>query len=70
MRLLSLVSLLGAAVLGAAAGDVLPDARAPDLPQGWAMFDGVTLPPFIELTPGNFDEEMAKSKFMLVKLFR
>lgn len=34
------------------------------------LFDGVSVPEFIELTPTTWDDEMKKSKFIMVKHFR
>lgn len=34
------------------------------------VFNDIKVPPLMELTPSNFDEEINKTKFMLVKHYR
>lgn len=54
-----------------AAAPAAPEAPAPAdaLPEGWTLFDGVQVPPPVELDPKNFDEELAKAKYTMVKLY-
>jgi protein disulfide-isomerase len=59
----SVFALLGAAALAQAATtkkkQVLP-----------TVFNGVTVPPMIELTPTNWETEIAKSRWLMIKHYR
>lgn len=33
-------------------------------------FNGVTVPPLLELNPSNFDDEMKQTKYLMVKHYR
>lgn len=35
-----------------------------------SVFNGKTVPPLLELTPANWEEQAKKNKFMMVKHFR
>lgn len=61
MRLSSLLSLLGAAVLVTAGDEKEP---------GPTVFNGISVPPMLELTPKNFNKEIVGTKWMLVKHYR
>ncbi|KAF5019212.1 hypothetical protein F66182_8786 [Fusarium sp. NRRL 66182] len=60
MRLSSLALLAGLSVL-ARAEEVHNPATDP------TTFNGKTVPPFLELSPANWEEELKKSKFLMVK---
>jgi protein disulfide-isomerase len=60
---LSLLSLLVGASALVAAGDEKKKG-------GPTTFNGITVPPLLELTPQNFDEEIVKTKWMFVKQHR
>lgn len=34
------------------------------------VFNGVTVPPPLELTPANFKEEITKTRFLMIKFYR
>jgi protein disulfide-isomerase len=34
------------------------------------VFNGISVPPLLELTPATFDAELKRSKFMMVKHYR
>jgi protein disulfide-isomerase len=65
MRFLNLSLLFGAAALVAA--DSFYDDEAP---REATVFNGVTVPPMLELTPANWEEEHKVSKYLLVKHYR
>lgn len=68
MRLASLALLLGASALGAAQAvgtDVQDDASKEN-----TYFNGLRVPPLLELTGDNFAEEVNRTKFLVVKYFR
>lgn len=70
MRLSSLVwGLLLGAVTHVAAQEEEEEIPA-DYSQEYTQFDGKTVPPLLELTPANFDQEIKASKYLLVKHYR
>lgn len=72
MRLSSLAwgLLLGAAARVAAQDDDYDDEIPEDKSLETTTFDGIKVPPMLELTPDNFESEIKKSKYMLVKHYR
>jgi protein disulfide-isomerase len=34
------------------------------------VFDGITVPPLLQLTPANFDEEIKKTRYLVIKHYR
>ncbi len=64
MRLSPSVLLAGAATLLAA-----PALAKPRVPKP-TVFNGITVQPFLDLTPANYEEEIKKTKYILVKHFR
>ncbi|KAL1858900.1 hypothetical protein Daus18300_009769 [Diaporthe australafricana] len=69
MRLSSLSwgLLLGASARVAAEDDFEDDEIPEDKSLETTTFDGIKVPPMLELTPDNFETEIKKSKYMLVK---
>ncbi|KAI1319329.1 thioredoxin-like protein [Xylariaceae sp. FL0255] len=68
MRLASLALLLGAARVAIA--QAIRDPGAEDLPEGfYTRFNDQKVPPLLELTADNFDDELKASKFMVIKFF-
>ncbi|KAI5921533.1 thioredoxin-like protein [Camillea tinctor] len=67
MRLRSLVLWLGAAALGTAQA-VGPGADDIQDKEN-TYFNGKKVPPLLELTPDNWDKELASNKYMVVKYF-
>ncbi|POS80667.1 thioredoxin [Diaporthe helianthi] len=69
MRLSSLAwgLLLGAVTRVAAQDDDYDDEIPEDKSLETTTFDGIKVPPMLELTPDNFESEIKKSKYMLVK---
>ncbi|KAH8765510.1 thioredoxin [Diaporthe sp. PMI_573] len=69
MRLSSLAwgLLLGATARVAAQDDDYDDEIPEDKSLETTTFDGIKVPPMLELTPDNFESEIKKSKHMLVK---
>lgn len=68
MRLGSLALFLGASALGAAQAigaetDTNPKAEN-------TYFNGKKVPPILELTPDNIKEELAATKYLVLKWFR
>lgn len=72
MRLSSLAwgLLLGATARVAAQDDFEDDEIPEDKSLETTTFDGIKVPPMLELTPDNFDTEIKKSKYILVKHYR
>lgn len=73
MRLSSLAwgLLLGAAARVAAQDDNIDDEEIPeDKSLETTIFDGKQVPPMLELSPANYDTEIRKSKYMVVKHYR
>lgn len=73
MRLSSLAwgLLLGAVARVAAQDDDFEDEEIPeDKSLETTTFDGKLVPPILELTPSNWDTEIRKSRYMLVKHYR
>lgn len=72
MRLSSLAwgLLLGATARVAAQDDFEDDEIPEDKSLETTTFDGIKVPPMLELTPDNFEIEIKKSKHMLVKHYR
>lgn len=72
MRLSSLAwgLLLGATARVAAQDDFEDDEIPEDKSLETTTFDGIKVPPMLELTPDNFETEIKKSKYMLVKHYR
>jgi protein disulfide-isomerase len=68
MRLPSFALLLGAATLGAA--QALDAETGNDPMQENTYFNGKKVPPLLELTELNFDEEIKKTTYTVVKYFR
>lgn len=66
MRLLPLGLLFGAATLSAAAS--ASDDENPD--QENTYFNGKKVPPMLELTASNFDEQINASQWLMVKHYR
>jgi protein disulfide-isomerase len=66
MRLLSLALLAGAAVLGRAQKLSLEN----DPKKENTYFDGQRVPPLLELTPTNWDEEVNQTRFLMIKHYR
>ncbi|KAI2621502.1 thioredoxin-like protein [Hypomontagnella submonticulosa] len=67
MRLASLALFFGAAALGAAQAIGSESKDNPDKENTY--FNGKKVPPLLELTPNNFDEEVKQSKLLVVKYF-
>jgi len=63
MKFISLF-LFGATVLGLATRKPKTDA------EGNTMFNGVKVPPLLEITPDNFEKEKTVSKYLLIKHYR
>ncbi|KAG6366662.1 hypothetical protein INS49_000841 [Diaporthe citri] len=59
--------LLGATARVAAQDDFEDDEIPEDKSLETTTFDGIKVPPMLELTPDNFEAEIKKSKYMLVK---
>lgn len=59
--------LLGATARVAAQDDFEDDEIPEDKSLETTTFDGIKVPPMLELTPDNFETEIKKSKYMLVK---
>lgn len=72
MRLSSLAwgLLLGAAARVAAQDDDYDDEIPEDKSLETTIFDGKPVPPMLELTPANYETEIKKSKYMVVKHYR
>lgn len=72
MRLSSLAwgLLLGAAARTGAQEDDYDDEIPEDKSLETTTFDDIKVPPMLELTPDNFETEIKKSKYMLVKHYR
>jgi protein disulfide-isomerase len=66
MRLISLALLLGTAALSGAQS--LKEDKNPKKENTY--FNNIMVPPLLELTPSNWDEEMKLTKFLLVKHYR
>lgn len=69
MRLTPFTLLSGFAafgLLGSAAAADDEDSKAP----ANTYFDSVAVPPLIDLTPDNWEKEVGKSKWLLVKHYR
>jgi protein disulfide-isomerase len=66
MRFLSLALLASAAILGRAQKMSLEN----DPKKENTYFDGKKVPPLLELTPSNWDEEVNQTKFLMVKHYR
>lgn len=64
MRLSPSVLLAGAATLLAAPALAKPKVAKP------TEFNGITVPPLLELNPTNYEEEIKKTKYILVKHYR
>jgi protein disulfide-isomerase len=62
MRLSPLAILAGVAARGLAEEETNPVKPS--------TFNGKTVPPLKELTPANWEEEIKKSKFLMVKHYR
>ncbi|KIH89414.1 protein disulfide-isomerase [Sporothrix brasiliensis 5110] len=74
MRLSSLLPFLGMAVVTVAADDAKPEAKAgakaeakSDDVEKPTIFDGIKVPPLINLTPKNFEEQLNSTKYLYVK---
>jgi protein disulfide-isomerase len=65
MRLTSLALWLGASAL-AAAQAIGADKDGVD----HTVFNGKNVPPVLDLTADNFDSEIKKTKYMIVKYYR
>lgn len=65
MRLRSL-ALVAASAAHAWAQSLSGDADSKDFTE----FDSVKVPPLLELTPSNFEEEMNQTRFLMVKHYR
>lgn len=68
MRLSSLALWLGASALGAA--QAIGADKENDPKKENTYFNGKKVPPLLELTADNFAEEVAKTKYLVVKYFR
>jgi len=66
MRLSSLALWLGAATVGAAAGDDSDSSDTREI----TFFDGKEVPPMLELTPDTFGQASKASKWMMIKHYR
>jgi protein disulfide-isomerase len=64
MRLSPSILLAGAASLLAT-----PALAKPKVPKP-TVFNGITVQPLFELTPANYEEEIKKTKYTLVKHYR
>jgi protein disulfide-isomerase len=64
MRLSPSIVLAGATLLFPTSALAKPKPRVD------TVFNSITVPPFLELTPTNWDEEIKKSKYILVKHYR
>lgn len=64
MRLSSLLSIVGAAALVSALDPKDAPSDDADTP---TVFDGVSVPPLMSLTPKNFDEVLNSTKYLFVK---
>jgi protein disulfide-isomerase len=68
MRLTSLALLFSAVTLGITqviGADTTDDPEKED-----TYFDGIRVPPLLELTADNFEDEAKASKFLVVKYFK
>lgn len=73
MRISSLAwgLLLGAAARVAAQDDDYDDEEIPeDKSLETTIFDGKQVPPMLVLTPANYDTEIKRTKYMVVKHYR
>jgi protein disulfide-isomerase len=61
MKLASMLTLLGATALVQGKGKKDPEPTT---------FNGVEVPPLLELTPDNYDKELKSSTFVMVKHHR
>jgi protein disulfide-isomerase len=66
MRFLPLLFLLGASAVGPA----LAIDQDEDPSRENTYFDGVMVPPTLDLTPDTFEKEIKRSRWMVVKHFR
>lgn len=64
MRLSSTLLLAGAATLMPAPALAKPKVIKP------TVFNGITVQPLFELTPSNYEEEIKRKKYTLVKHYR
>jgi protein disulfide-isomerase len=69
MRLSSLLPFVGLAAVTVAAADAKAEANADDSEKP-TTFDGIEVPPLINLTPKNFDEHLNATKYLYVKHYR
>lgn len=66
MRLSPFALLAGAAALTQAQSlnkDAMSSKKA-------TTFNGVTVPPLLEITPSNFEDELKQTKYLMVKHYR
>lgn len=71
MRLHTLVwGLLLGAVTHVAAEEEVDEEIPADYSLDTTQFDGKSVPPLLELTPDNYDTEIKKSKYLMVKHYR
>lgn len=68
MRLLPLSLLFGAAATALAAA-VTNDDEFPAVLET-THFNGIAVPPMLELSPETWEQEMNNTKFLMVKFFR
>ncbi len=66
MRLFTLPLLLGAAALVVAESTDLDEEETREA----THFNGIKVPPMLELTPDNWEKEYKVSKYLLVKHYR
>jgi protein disulfide-isomerase len=61
MRLATILTLLGASTLAHGKGKKAPEPTT---------FNGIEVPPLLELTPDNYDQELKDSTYVMVKHHR
>ena len=69
MRLSSFLPLLGMAAVGLSAADAAKSKKADEADKP-TVFDGIEVPPMINLTPKNFEEYLNSSRYLFVKHYR
>lgn len=65
MRFFSITLLAGVAAFASAQSMPLDDDKRPG-----TTFDDIRVPPLLELSPKNIEEEMNKTKFIMIKHYR
>jgi protein disulfide-isomerase len=74
MRLSPFALFMGLSALVKASGETLVTRESDDWeeqePLVPTVFNGVTVPPMLELDPSNYKDEIAKSKYLVIKHYR